>query len=66
VIEVGNIAEKTAKKLERRGIFTVLDMRMMTNVESSSILGDKDLRVSDGQLKEWQRATQQANKGSVP
>jgi hypothetical protein len=66
VIEMGNIAEKTAKKLERHGIFTVLDMRMMTTTESSAILGDKDLRVSDGQLKKWQKEAQYANEGSVP
>jgi hypothetical protein len=66
IIEMGSMAEKTAKKLERHGIITLLDMRMMTTTESSEILGDKDFRVSDGQIKEWQKAAQQENEGSVP
>jgi hypothetical protein len=43
-----------------------VDMKMMTPTESSAILEDKDFRVSDGQIKEWQKAAQQANEGSVP
>jgi hypothetical protein len=66
VAEMGNIAEKTANKLERHGIITVLDMKMLTQTESSAILEDKDFRVSDGQIKEWQKAAQQANEDSVP
>jgi hypothetical protein len=63
---MGNIAEKTAKKLERHVIITVFDMRMTTPTESSAILEDAYSRVSDGQIKEWQKPAQQANKGSVP
>jgi hypothetical protein len=66
VIEMGNIAEKTASKLERHGIITVLGMKMMTPTELSEILENKDFRVSDGQIKERQKAAQQANEGSVP
>jgi hypothetical protein len=66
VIEMGNIAEKTEKKLERHGIIKVLDTKMMMPTESSAILEDTYFRVSDGQIKEWQKAAQQANEGSVP
>jgi hypothetical protein len=66
VMEMGNIAEKTANKLKRHGIVTVLDMKMLTQTESSAIVEDKDFRVSDGQIKEWHKAAQQAHEGSVP
>jgi hypothetical protein len=66
VMAMGNIAEKTATKLKRHGIITVLDMKMITQTESSAILKDKEFRVSDGQRKEWHEAAQQANEGSVP
>jgi hypothetical protein len=65
VIEMGNISDKTAKKLERHGILTVLDMKMPTTAESSVILGDKYARVSNVQLKEWHKAAEQENKSSV-
>jgi hypothetical protein len=65
-MEMGNIAEKTTKKLKRHGLVTVLDMKMLTQTESSAILEDKDFRVSYGQIKEWHKAAQQANEGSVP
>jgi hypothetical protein len=41
VMAMGNIAEKTATKLKRHGIITVLDMKMLTQTESSAILNDK-------------------------
>jgi hypothetical protein len=66
VMEMGNIAEKTANKLKRHGIVTVLDMKMLTQTESSAILEDEYFRVSDGQIKEWHEAAQQAHEGSVP
>jgi hypothetical protein len=66
VVEMGNIAEKSANKLKRHGIVTVLDMKMLTQAESSAILEDKDVRVSDAQIKEWHKAAQQENEGSVP
>jgi hypothetical protein len=65
-MEMGNIAEKTANKLKRHGVVTVLDMKMITQTESSAILEDEYFRVSDGQIKEWQKAAQQAKEGSVP
>jgi hypothetical protein len=52
VMEMGNIAEKTATKLKRHGIITVLDMKMLTQNESYAILEDTYFRVSDGQIKE--------------
>jgi hypothetical protein len=66
VTAMGNIAEKTANKPKRHGIVTVLDMKMLTQTESSAILKDKDFRVSNGQIKEWHEAAQQANEGSIP
>jgi hypothetical protein len=66
VMAMGNITEKTATKLKRYGIITVLDMKMLTQTESSAILKDTEFRVSDGQIKEWHEAAQQANEGSVP
>jgi hypothetical protein len=66
VMEMGNIAEKTATKLKRHGIITVLDMKMVTQNESYAILEDTYFRVLDGQIKEWQKASQQAHEGSVP
>jgi hypothetical protein len=53
VMAMGNIAEKTATKLKRHGIITVLYMKMLTQTESSAILNDKEFIVSDGQIKEW-------------
>jgi hypothetical protein len=50
---MGSIAEKTATKLKRHGIITVLYMKMLTQTESSAILNDKEFIVSDGQIKEW-------------
>jgi hypothetical protein len=41
-------------------------MRVMMTTESSAILEDIYFRVSDGQIKEWQKAAQQENEGSVP
>jgi hypothetical protein len=65
VIEIGNIAKKTAKKLERHGIITVLDMKMMKPSESSAILEDTYFRVSYCQIKEWQKSAQQANEVAI-
>jgi hypothetical protein len=66
VMVLDKIAEKTAERLSKHGIKTLLDMKMKTASEISAIMTDKDFRVSESTLREWQANANQANKGSTP
>jgi hypothetical protein len=46
ITTMDNIANTTKAKFAGHGIYTVLDMKMMTNTEVSAIVGDKGFRVS--------------------
>jgi hypothetical protein len=41
-------------------------MKMITASEISAIMADKDFRVSESTLREWQTKAEQANQGSTP
>jgi hypothetical protein len=60
------IAGKTAKRLSRHGIKTLLDMKMITASEISAISTDTKLRVSENTLRDWREKVEQANQGSTP
>jgi hypothetical protein len=66
VMVFDKIAERTAERLNKHGIKTVLDMKMMTASEIYVIVADTYFRVSVNTLREWQAKAKQANKGSIP
>jgi hypothetical protein len=66
VMVLDKIAGKTAERLSKHGIKTLLDMKMITASEISAIMAYTDFRVSESTLKEWQENAKQASKGSIP
>lgn len=66
VMVLDKIAEKTAERLSNHGIKTVLDMKMITASGISAIIADKNFRVSETTLRDWQAKTDQAQQGSTP
>jgi hypothetical protein len=52
--------------LRKHGIKALLGMKMITTTEVSTILADKDFRVSVNTLRERQAKAKQAKKGNIP
>jgi hypothetical protein len=66
VMVLDKIAGKTAKRLSKHGIKTLLDMKMIAASEISAIMADKNFRVSENTLRDWRAKAEQANQGSTP
>jgi hypothetical protein len=47
VMVLDKIGEKTAERISKHGIKTLLDMKMITAYEISAIMTDKKIRVSE-------------------
>jgi sarcosine oxidase gamma subunit len=60
------IAGKSAERLIKHGMKTLLDMKMITASEISAIMADKKFRVSESTLRDWRAKAEQANQGSTP
>jgi hypothetical protein len=65
VMVLDKITEKTAERLINHGIKTVLDMKMITASGISAIISDKNFRVSETTLRDWQAKAEQAQQGST-
>jgi hypothetical protein len=66
VIVLGKIAGKTAERLSKHGIKTLLDMKMITASEISAIMAETEFRVSENILRDWWAKAEQVNQGSTP
>jgi hypothetical protein len=66
VMVLDKIAEKTAKRLSKHGIKTLMDIKMITASEISAIMTDTIFRVSENTLRDWRAKEEQANQGSTP
>jgi hypothetical protein len=66
VMVLDKIAEKTAKRLSKHGIKTVLDMKMITASGIYAIIAEKNFRVSETTLRDWQAKVEQAQQDSTP
>jgi hypothetical protein len=67
ITTMNNFADTTKAKFAGHGINTVLDMKMMTNSEISTIVGEtRDSVCQCRNLKKWQESAEQASEGSAP
>jgi isopentenyl diphosphate isomerase/L-lactate dehydrogenase-like FMN-dependent dehydrogenase len=66
VMVLDKISEKTAERLRKHGIKTLLDIKIITGSEISAIMADKKYRVLENTLLDWRAKEDQANQGSTP